>query len=411
MAARSAFGQRGAGQQMPTASRPAAPAAAILPADEAAAEIALSLPASGTDADIPMATMGLIAILTVIFWVEINVAGDFAAPLTPSRQASQMLGAIDARLVLGGGEWWRLFTAPLLHGGLSHLIGNCVVLGMIGFFLEPLVGSFWFGALFAIAALGGDIGTLSQGQPNLLSLGASGAITGLLAAALVCAGRMRNEQRRARMKKWAGRVLVYATLPAYLSASAIGGHTDYAAHVGGALFGGIAGFLLTLTWDHGAGKPSFERLAMGLGGGFAILAAIGFLLAAMGSGAEATDAPFLIPYQQMPKTKDDAMAHSGDLVARYPGDPRGHYFRGLYFAQQNDMPGAAEELRAALAAEQAHPEAFSPELDQNVHMMLGLIIRAEGDADAARAMAKDSCAAAPSSNELLQLLKRMKVCG
>lgn len=410
MAARTAFGQRGAGRQMPVGPRPAMPVVASLPAEAAPAELALPIRAGGADTDIPMVTIGLIALLTVIFWAEVTVAGDFAAPLIPSRQASQMLGAIDARLVLGSGEWWRLFTAPLLHGGLSHLIGNCVVLGMIGFFLEPLVGSIWFAALFAIAAIGGDIGTLSQGQPNLLSLGASGPITGLLAAALVSAGRMHNEQRRARMKKWAGRVLVYATLPAYLSASAIGGHTDYAAHVGGALFGGIAGFLLTLTWDHGAGKPSFARLGLGLAGGFATLAAVGFLLAAMGSGSHAADVPFLIPYQQMPKTKDDAMARSGDLVTRYPGDPRGHYFRGLYFAQQNDMPGAAEELRTALAAEQAHPDAFSPELDQNVHMMLGLIIRAEGDADAARAMAKESCAAAPGSNELLQLLKRMKVC-
>jgi hypothetical protein len=112
----------------------------------------------------------------------------------------------------------------------------------------------------------------------------------------------------------------------------------------------------------------------------------------------------------MPKDKNDAMAHSGDLIARYPADPRSHYFRGLYFAEQNDMPGAAEELRKALAAEDAHPDSVSPELDRGIHMMLALIIRAEGDVDAARAMAKESCAASPGSDEMLQLLKRMKVC-
>jgi len=394
-----------------SAPRPAFEAAS-LPEAAPAQGVAAELPAriAGHDADIPMVTMGLIAVLTLIFWAELNVAGDFAEPLTPSRQAAQMLGAIDARLVFGAGEWWRLFTAPLLHGGLSHLIGNCVVLGMIGFFLEPLVGAAWFGALFAIAAIGGDIGTISQGQANLLSLGASGAITGLLAAALVCAGRMRNDERRARMQKYAGRILIYATLPAYLSASALGGHTDYAAHVGGALFGGVAGFLLTLTWDRASGKPSFGRLAAGLSCGFAILAAVGFLLAVLGSGAHAKDAPLLIPYKEMPKDKNRAMAQSGDLIARFPADPRSHYFRGLYFAQQNDMSGAAEELRKALAAEDANPDSFSPELDRGIRMTLALIIRAEGDADAARAMAKDSCAASPNSDELLQLLRRMKVC-
>jgi rhomboid protease GluP len=387
---------------MPVAPRPQSVQAAPT---EAPAQV------HGHDADIPMVTIGLIAFLTLVFWAEVNLAVDYAAPLTPSRQAAEMLGAIDAKLVFGSGEWWRLFTAPLLHGGLSHLIGNCVVLGLIGFFLEPLVGPAWFGALFAIGAIGGDIGTLSQGHPDLLSLGASGAITGLLAAALVCAGRVRNEQRRARMQKYAGRILIYATLPAYLSASAMSGsHTDYAAHVGGALFGGIAGFLITLTWDRTTGRPSFERAATCIAGGFAILAATGFLLALLGSGAHATDAPLLIPYKEIPKNKNDAMARSGDLIARYPADPRSHYFRGLYFAEQNDLSSAAEELRKALAAEDAHPDSVSPELDRGIHMMLALIIKAEGDADAARAMAKDSCASAPRSDELLQLLKRMKVC-
>lgn len=407
MAARTSFGQRG-GQQASAISRVAAVQVASAPAEPVSGDAPARI--YGNDADIPMVTIGLIAVLTLIFWGELNAASDFAAPLTPSRQAAQMLGAIDAKLVLGSGEWWRLFTAPLLHGGLSHLIGNCVVLGLIGFFLEPLVGPAWFGALFAIAAIGGDIGTMSQGRADLLSLGASGAITGLLAAALVCSERMRNDERRARMQKYAGRILLYATLPAYLSASALGGHTDYAAHVGGALFGGVAGFLITLTWDRASGKPSFERFALGAGCGFATLAAVGFLLAVLGSGAYTADAPLLIPYTEMPKDKYHAMAQSADLIARYPADPRSHYFRGLYFAEQNDMPSAAEELRRALAAEDAHPNSVAPELDRGIHMMLALIIRAEGDADAARAMAKGSCAASPSSDEMLQLLKRMKVC-
>src|SRR5262249_31201440 len=150
-------------------------------------------------------------------------------------------------------------------------------------------------------------------------------------------GRVRNVERRARMQKYAGRILIYATLPAYLSASALSGsHTDYAAHVGGALFGGVGGFFLTLTLDRATGRPSFERLALAIGGGFAILAVTGFLLAMLGSGAHATDAPLLIPYNDIPKNKNDAMARSGDLIVRYPADPRSHYFRGLYFAEQND---------------------------------------------------------------------------
>ena len=407
MAARTTFGQRGA-------TRPVAapvPSVAVRRDSVPLVDAPDTRPRlDGGEMALPFLTAGLIALLTAIFWLEVTWAEDFAAHLSPSRQALLVFGGIDARLVFGSGEWWRLFTAPLLHGGLSHLIGNAVVLGLVGFYLEPLIGWAWFGGIFAISALGGDFGSLGQNDPNLLSVGASGAITGLLAAGLVCAGRMRNEERRARMQKWASRVLIYATLPAYLSASAVSGHTDYGAHVGGALFGGIAGFLVTLTWDRHMGRSSFTRLAMGIAGGFTVLAAAGFLLAAAEKDAHAGEGPRLIPYKEMPKTDADAMARSADLVARYPEDPRAHYFRALQLLEQKDLSEAAGALRQALAAEEAHPDSFAPQFDQSVRMTLALVIKAEGDPDAARAMAKEPCAQSASNSKLLNILKQQKIC-
>ena len=405
MAARAAFGQRGA-------PRPVAPPTAPDRQQVAqAATIEDVVPRrASTEMALPFFTAGLIALLGAIFLLEVTWADDFTAYLSPSRHALLVLGGIDAKLVVGSGEWWRLFTAPLLHGGLSHLIGNCVVLGLVGFYLEPLIGWAWFAGIFAIAALGGDFGSLGQNDPNLLSVGASGAITGLLAAGLVCAGRMRNEERRARMQKWTGRILIYATLPAYLSASAASGQTDYGAHVGGALFGGIAGFLVTLTWDRQIGRPAFTRLAMGIAAGFALLAVTGFLMAAMERNAHAGEGPGLIPYKEMPTTDKDATARSADLLARYPGDPRAHYFRALHFVEHNDLSEAAEELRQALAVEAAHPDSFTPQLDQTVRMTLALVIKGEGDLEAARAMAKDSCAQSAASSKLLRILKRQRIC-
>ena len=405
MAARTAFGQRSTARPVappPASGRNKAAQAAMI--EDAAPRRA------GEEMALPFLTAGLIALLGAIFWLEVAWADDFAAYLSPSRHALLVLGGIDAKLVFGSNEWWRLFTAPLLHGGLSHVIGNCVVLGLVGFYLEPLIGWAWFAGIFAIAALGGDFGSLGQNDPNLLSVGASGAITGLLAAGLVCAGRMRNEERRARMQKWTGRILIYATLPAYLSASAASGHTDYGAHVGGALFGGVAGFLVTLTWDRQRGRPSFTPLAMGIAGGFAALALIGFLLAAMERGAHASEGPGLIPYQEMPKDDKDAIARSADLLARYPGDPRAHYFRALHFVEHNDLSEAAGELRQALAVEAAHPDSFTPVVDQTVRMTLALVIKGEGDLEAARAMAKEACAQSAASSRLLRILKRQRIC-
>jgi hypothetical protein len=52
----------------------------------------------------------------------------------------RFLGAINPDLVHIGGEWWRLATAPLVHGGWLHIIPNCVALYRGGRFIERHMG-------------------------------------------------------------------------------------------------------------------------------------------------------------------------------------------------------------------------------------------------------------------------------
>src|SRR6185437_3136792 len=99
-------------------------------------------------ARLPWLTFALCGVLAFKFTTEIRAATDFTGPLAPGRFSLMALGGLDRTQVFGAGEWWRLFTAPMLHGSLSHLTGNLVALLAAGFLLEPLIGIGWFALVY-----------------------------------------------------------------------------------------------------------------------------------------------------------------------------------------------------------------------------------------------------------------------
>lgn len=91
---------------------------------------------------------------------------------------------------VGDGEWWRLITAAFLHGSLIHIAMNMVVLWIIGAPVEEALGRGRFLALYLISGLSGSAGALLF-SPDAITVGASGAIFGILGAALILE-RQRN---------------------------------------------------------------------------------------------------------------------------------------------------------------------------------------------------------------------------
>jgi membrane associated rhomboid family serine protease len=85
---------------------------------------------------------------------------------------------------VGDGEWWRLITAAFLHGNLIHVGLNMFVLWIIGAPIEEAIGRWRFLALYLISGLAGSAGALLL-DPNAITVGASGAIFGILGAALI----------------------------------------------------------------------------------------------------------------------------------------------------------------------------------------------------------------------------------
>jgi len=87
------------------------------------------------------------------------------------------------------GEWWRVISAVFLHAGLVHLAANMFGLFYYGRFVENKLGTPKFLLIYTVTGIGSMLGmmgvALLQGQLNLMGVGASGAVMGLLGAMLV----------------------------------------------------------------------------------------------------------------------------------------------------------------------------------------------------------------------------------
>ncbi len=84
--------------------------------------------------------------------------------------------------VADGNEYWRLITSGFLHSGLLHVGFNMYLLYVLGQMLEGPMGSKRFAGLYLAALLAGSFGALLF-EPRALTVGASGAVFGLMGAA------------------------------------------------------------------------------------------------------------------------------------------------------------------------------------------------------------------------------------
>jgi membrane associated rhomboid family serine protease len=127
----------------------------------------------------PVVTIGIIAICVLLWFGSSSSSGG---------------GEIYSKGVLFGpavadGDWWRLVTSGFLHQpdfgrGILHIGFNMYVLWFLGNLLEPSLGPFKFAGLYFASLLTGSFAVLLV-NPDTPTLGASGAIFGLMGAAFV----------------------------------------------------------------------------------------------------------------------------------------------------------------------------------------------------------------------------------
>ncbi len=93
-------------------------------------------------------------------------------------------GGLWPSYVRAYGEYWRLVTSMFLHGGLLHVVSNLFVLYILGTALERTLGPLRYLALYTLSGLGGGLAVLYLGAQNTVTIGASGAIYGIIGALL-----------------------------------------------------------------------------------------------------------------------------------------------------------------------------------------------------------------------------------
>jgi rhomboid protease GluP len=343
-----------------------------------------ALPATGPLARVPFFSLGLFAVLAAIFQVELNAAS-YSAGGTPSLATIVALGGVSRELVQSG-EWWRLFTAPLLHGSYEHLLSNAFVLVLDGFFLESLIGRRWYAATFAIGAVAGTIASISLNDPDVVSVGASGGIMGLLGATFVCSfGDAADEKRSARMRRISLRLLLPSLVP--LAA----GHVDTSAHLGGAAAGGCVGFLLQIVWKDGEDRPGLTPMAGAISALGAAVAVLSFAMTSFNFGhyEQLPTADAMIPDEQLRGNALDLVRRSDEFVTRYPRDPRSHLYHALRFRIAGDLSDSEQELRQAIALRGQSDDSWG----KVMQIELAVVLLKEGRAPEAKAaIGRHACA-------------------
>lgn len=128
-----------------------------------------------------MVTPFLIAICVIMFIITCFVQG-FTALSGVYSTVAQSLGANNYDLVVSG-EIWRLITHMFLHGSLMHIILNMYSLFVLGSQMETFIGKVKFIIVYLISGIVGGLLSIAL-DPTSTSVGASGAIFGMLGAML-----------------------------------------------------------------------------------------------------------------------------------------------------------------------------------------------------------------------------------
>ncbi len=189
-------------------------------------------------------------------------------------ETAYAMGALHEPSVKSG-EWWRLISAGFLHANLAHVGMNGFALYLLGGQTEKVLGAPRYLIIYTASLLGGSVASMMRLTPEMISLGASGAIWGLLGAQTALAfGRPKilPESVARSMKP-----MVMQNLLINVGISFIGG-IDWAAHFGGGFAGGLvlASGVLYLTPDREGRAPGWIA---GLAKGCVAVMAIGVAVA------------------------------------------------------------------------------------------------------------------------------------
>ncbi|MGH9118147.1 MAG: rhomboid family intramembrane serine protease [Acidimicrobiales bacterium] len=208
----------------------------------------------------PWLTQVLIGINVVVFLLGIGLAS------VSGFGSATFRGGLNGPDVADG-EWWRLITSGFLHANLFHLAFNMAALWILGSQLESALGRVRYAIVYFGSLLGGALGALLL-SPNVFTVGASGAIFGVMGAAAA----LHVRRGLSLMATGLGTLLVINLAITFLVPRiSIGGH------LGGLVIGFLTGYLI-------AGAPAGSRRAS-----WAVAAGLVLAVALLGAGIVLAD--------------------------------------------------------------------------------------------------------------------------
>ena len=233
-------------------------------------------------ARVPEVTYALIAINVIAFLAEgggvFTITGGGGTDTVFRKGA--LLGSSGFPGLAGEGvahgQLWRIVTGGFLHENLLHIGFNMWVLYYLGTMLEPALGRTRFALLYAVSLLSGSLGALLV-SPHSITVGASGAVFGLMGAAAV---EMRARQIPLMQSGVGGLIVINLIISFSLPGISWGGH------VGGLIGGTLAALALQL-----GDRRRMPALAMAACAVLAAAAVAGSIATSKSSEVESVGAP------------------------------------------------------------------------------------------------------------------------
>ena len=188
-------------------------------------------------------TKVLIGINIALFIIEVIYQRTLGFPLSimgsiPGEVLVPMGGLVPK--LVADGEYWRLFTAMFLHGGLLHIAFNMYALYIGGSFLEMLAGKGKFLAIYLVAGLAGNVAVYLLAFPGSVTIGASTAIFGVFGALFMYSIHYRDSAAGRALRSMGVVILINLAFTFFMPG------ISWQGHIGG-LIGGVLA-VEALTW-------------------------------------------------------------------------------------------------------------------------------------------------------------------
>ncbi|WP_188079916.1 rhomboid family intramembrane serine protease [Neorhizobium sp. P12A] len=287
-------------------------------------------------------TYALITAMGLVFVMELALGQTENDRSTLTVRTLLALGGRNSSAVVNSGEWWRMFTAPMLHGSVIHFVLNATVLWIGGNLFERNIGRAWFAAIFFFSCVGGSIGGLLFGAEASVTVGASGGVVGVFAAVLILMFHYPRHPA-VRALQLVTVVLIAPSLLPFLDQHLPEFPVEYAGHYGGAVAGALLACLVLLIWPQDKPHPRYPAAAIALVGLY-----VAVCLYAVVPVAENWDANMGDGFQRYFAGDFKRAAKIFEAHAKQGGETEPYYRLWKFIAQARERDAnAIDELSAA----------------------------------------------------------------